>query len=51
MHLQLLTMYKQTILAMDYYAVESAVLYKGGLPIAVQRCFLRRRKNGIVHSV
>lgn len=26
-------------------------LYKGGLPIAVQRCFLRRRKNGIVHSV
>lgn len=26
-------------------------LYKGGLPIAIQRCFLRRRKNGIVHSV
>ena len=25
MYLQLLTMYKQTILAMDYHAVESAV--------------------------
>ena len=39
-HLQLLTINKQNILAMDCNAVERA------LPLPAQRCFLRRRETG-----
>ena len=39
-HLQLLTINKQNILAMDCNAVER------GLPLPAQRCFLRRRETG-----
>ena len=38
-HLQLLTINKQNILAMDCNAVER------GLPLPAQRCFLRRRET------
>lgn len=45
MHLQLLTMYKQTILVMDYHTVESAVFIQRRIAYSSTKMFSQEKEK------